>query len=89
MNEGALQSAQGATMLGLRPMEIALIAFALILLFGATRLPALGSSLGSAIRNFKKGFSQDADEKTDEKKLSSNETAPTITSQDKAASKQG
>lgn len=34
-----------------------IIVFAIIfLLFGASRLPQLGSSLGSAIRNFKKGF---------------------------------
>lgn len=43
-------------MLGLKPMELMLIVFVLLLLFGATRLPQLGSSLGSAIRNFKKGF---------------------------------
>ncbi|MCY1014880.1 twin-arginine translocase TatA/TatE family subunit [Pyxidicoccus sp. MSG2] len=43
-------------MLGLKPMELMLILFVLLLLFGATRLPQLGSSLGSAIRNFKKGF---------------------------------
>jgi sec-independent protein translocase protein TatA len=40
-------------------MELMLILFVLLLLFGATRLPQLGSSLGSAIRNFKKGFSGD------------------------------
>ncbi|QSQ16266.1 twin-arginine translocase TatA/TatE family subunit [Myxococcus landrumensis] len=43
-------------MLGLKPMELLLILFVLLLLFGATRLPQLGSSLGSAIRNFKRGF---------------------------------
>jgi len=46
-------------MLGLKPMELLLILFVLLLLFGATRLPQLGSSLGSAIRNFKRGFSGD------------------------------
>jgi sec-independent protein translocase protein TatA len=79
-------------MLGLRPMEIALIVFALLLLFGGSRLPQLGSSLGSAIRNFKKGFAggadeEKADEKPQDKKLVSND-ATTITAQDKAASKQ-
>ena len=79
-------------MLGLRPMEIALIVFALLLLFGGSRLPQLGSSLGSAIRNFKKGFAggsedEKADEKPQDKKLVSNE-ANTIAAQDKAASKQ-
>ena len=77
-------------MLGLRPMEIALIVFALLLLFGGSRLPQLGSSLGSAIRNFKKGFAgemEKTDEKSEDKKLVSND-ANTIAAQDKAASKQ-
>lgn len=43
--------------MGLKPMEILLIMGALLLLFGGSRLPQLGSSLGSAIRNFKRGFS--------------------------------
>jgi sec-independent protein translocase protein TatA len=42
--------------MGLKMSEILLIFAAMILLFGASRLPQLGSSLGSAIRNFKKGF---------------------------------
>jgi sec-independent protein translocase protein TatA len=77
-------------MLGLRPMEIALIAFALLLLFGASRLPQLGSSLGSAIRNFKKGFSTDVEEKPadTEKKLAGGQDT-SVSSTDKAASKQG
>ena len=44
-------------MFGLKFGELLLIFAALLLLFGTTRLPQLGSSLGSAIRNFKKGFS--------------------------------
>ena len=42
--------------MGLKWTEILLIMAVLLLLFGATRLPQLGSSLGSAIRNFKRGF---------------------------------
>ncbi len=49
--------------MGLRPMEIILILVVLLLLFGATRLPQLGTSLGSAIRNFKKGFSGTEEDK--------------------------
>jgi TatA/E family protein of Tat protein translocase len=45
--------------MGMRPTEILLILFVLLLLFGATRLPQLGSSLGSAIKNFKRGFSEE------------------------------
>jgi len=44
--------------MGLKMSEILLIMAALLLLFGATRLPQLGSSLGQAIRNFKKGFTE-------------------------------
>jgi sec-independent protein translocase protein TatA len=41
---------------GLKLSEILLILVLVVILFGANRLPQLGSSLGSAIRNFKKGF---------------------------------
>jgi sec-independent protein translocase protein TatA len=50
--------------MGLKMSEILLIMAVLLLLFGATRLPQLGSSLGSAIRNFKKGFGGDSEEST-------------------------
>ncbi len=43
-------------MMGFKMTEILLIMAVLLLLFGATRLPQLGSSLGAAIKNFKKGF---------------------------------
>ena len=45
--------------MGLRLPELLLIFAALLLLFGGAKLPQLGSALGSAIRNFKKGFSED------------------------------
>jgi sec-independent protein translocase protein TatA len=77
-------------MLGLRPLEIALIAFALLLLFGASRLPQLGSSLGSAIRNFKKGFSGEEDKTATagDKRLAEGQER-VVASDEKAASKQG
>ncbi len=74
--------------MGLKWTEILLILFALMLLFGASRLPQMGSSLGAAIRNFKKGFSEGSEEKPEEKKLADKGGA-SITSDDKAASKQG
>ncbi|WAM29372.1 MULTISPECIES: twin-arginine translocase TatA/TatE family subunit [Myxococcus] len=49
-------------MMGLKGMEILLIMGVLLLLFGASRLPQLGSSLGSAIRNFKRGFGGEGEE---------------------------
>lgn len=74
--------------MGLKWTEILLILFALMLLFGASRLPQLGSSLGSAIRNFKKGFTGEAgDDKPEEKKLAGGGSG-TVTSDDKATTKQ-
>lgn len=70
--------------MGLKWTEILLILFALMLLFGASRLPQLGSSLGSAIRNFKKGFSGEVEEKADEKKLANGDGAQSVTADDKA-----
>ena len=57
--------------MGLRLPELLLIFAALLLLFGGAKLPQLGSALGSAIRNFKKGFSGE-----DDHKLASNGQAP-------------
>lgn len=63
-----------------RGTELLIIFLVILLLFGATRLPQLGSSLGSAIRNFKKGFGGDDDSRSDEKKdqasISSSSGAP-------------
>jgi TatA/E family protein of Tat protein translocase len=42
--------------MGLKMSEVLLILVVVLLLFGTSRLPQLGQSLGSAIRNFKKGF---------------------------------
>ena len=41
--------------------ELLIIFVILLLLFGATRLPALSKSLGQSIRGFKKGMSEDDD----------------------------
>ncbi len=54
--------------MGLKMSEILLIMGVLLLLFGSTRLPQLGSALGSAIRNFKRGFQGEA---SSEEKMSS------------------
>jgi TatA/E family protein of Tat protein translocase len=54
--------------MGLKMSEILLIMGVLLLLFGASRLPQLGSSLGSAIRNFKRGFGGESESAADEKK---------------------
>jgi sec-independent protein translocase protein TatA len=36
------------------PMELVVIVFAILMLFGVKRLPEVGAALGKAIREFKK-----------------------------------
>jgi len=48
-------------MFGLKMGELLIILVVVLVLFGGTKLPQLGSSLGQAIRNFKKGFGGDAE----------------------------
>ena len=57
---------------GIGGPEIAIIAVVLLLLFGATRLPKMGASLGHGLRAFKEavtGKSEADTEETDEKKV--------------------
>jgi sec-independent protein translocase protein TatA len=62
-------------------MELVIVLSIIILFFGATRIPQLGRSLGSGIREFRKGAAgaDDNDEvqdgKKDEEKLSLNGAA--------------
>ncbi|MDD2556808.1 MAG: twin-arginine translocase TatA/TatE family subunit [Desulfuromonadaceae bacterium] len=49
-------------MFGLGTQELLIIFGIVIVLFGAKRLPQLGSGVGKGIRNFKKGLSDDEDE---------------------------
>ncbi len=41
------------------PSELLIIFLIIVVLFGATKLPALGKGLGQGIRNFRKGLSDD------------------------------
>lgn len=59
-------------MLGLGTTEILVIAFVVVLLFGAKKLPLLGKSLGSSITNFKKGLNE-TDKIEEEKKEDEND----------------
>ncbi|MCX6373018.1 MAG: twin-arginine translocase TatA/TatE family subunit [Actinobacteria bacterium] len=49
------------------PLEIGAILVIVFLLFGATRLPKLGKSMGQSIRGFKTGLQEDAPDDDDEK----------------------
>jgi len=46
-------------MFGLGPMELGIILVIVVVLFGAKRLPEIGSGFGKAIKNFKAGISGD------------------------------
>lgn len=43
-------------MFGFNPMELLIILVLVVVLFGSKRLPELGTGLGQAISNFKKGY---------------------------------
>lgn len=47
--------------------ELLIILLIVLLLFGSTKLPALGRSIGEAIRNFKKGAKEAQDESGESK----------------------
>jgi sec-independent protein translocase protein TatA len=55
-------------MFGLGPLELGIILAIVVVLFGARRLPEIGSGMGKAIKNFKAGISgKDAIDVTPEK----------------------
>lgn len=54
------------------PWQIVIIAVVILVLFGASRLGDIGKGLGEGIRNFKKGITDDGDDKRpDDKKAKS------------------
>ncbi|MCH7598609.1 MAG: twin-arginine translocase TatA/TatE family subunit [Myxococcales bacterium] len=65
-------------MFGLGPLELGIILAIVVVLFGAKRLPELGSGIGKAIKNFKSGMSgQDEIDVTPEKEsVEEGETKP-------------
>lgn len=65
--------------MSLGPMELALILGIALLVFGPSRLPGLGRSLGDAIRGFKKGMEgeDDPQDKTSREQLSASDSKST------------
>jgi sec-independent protein translocase protein TatA len=63
----ALRTTGERDMPNLGPVEIGLIVLVILLLFGATRLPKLGRSMGQSIRGFKQGLQDEVVDETDEK----------------------
>jgi len=50
-------------LMAIGPWQILVVALLLVLLFGASRIAGIGKGLGEGIRNFKKGLSDDPEEK--------------------------
>lgn len=46
-------------MFGLGPRELVILAFILVLLFGAKKIPELARSIGDAVKHIRNGFSDD------------------------------
>ncbi len=61
-------------MLRLGPPELFIILIIVLVLFGGGRISKLGSELGSAITNFRKGISEGQQEAEAEAKKKENET---------------
>ena len=59
--------------------ELIIIALVVLLLFGATRLPKLGRSMGESISGFKKGLNDASDEDIVEVQAHVTETAKSDT----------
>ena len=54
--------------MGIGASELLLILVIVLVVFGATRVPQVGTALGQAIRNFKKAVSGDSSDKNDDPK---------------------
>jgi sec-independent protein translocase protein TatA len=61
-------------MFGLGTQELIIILVIIVILFGATRLPQIGSGIGQAIKNFKKGINEPEEIDVTPKKDASKET---------------
>ncbi|HET7754074.1 MAG TPA: twin-arginine translocase TatA/TatE family subunit [Anaeromyxobacteraceae bacterium] len=73
-------------MFGLRLPELLLILAVVVVLFGAKRLPQLGSAIGESLKGFKKSMREVNEEEPPAKSLPRNETAPQSTATKTSAS---
>lgn len=71
-------------MFGLGTQELVIIFLIILVLFGASRLPEIGSGIGKAIRNFKKATSEpDEIDVTPKKKVEGAEKSKEAESEEK------
>lgn len=55
------------------PWQVLLVLGLVLIIFGPSKIPGLGKSLGQAIRGFKKGLNEDEIDVTDKSKIESEE----------------
>ena len=55
---------------GLGPIEVIVILAIILLIFGANRLPGVGSALGSGLKNFRKALRENEDDEEKKEKKS-------------------
>jgi sec-independent protein translocase protein TatA len=72
-------------MFGLSAWELLIVFLAILLLFGAKRLPEIGSSLGKGIREFKGSIKEIENDVRDEIESPKNENETPSTSRDPAS----
>jgi sec-independent protein translocase protein TatA len=66
-----IRNKESKTMFNMNPWELIIILFIVLLIFGAKRLPEMGKSLGSGIREFKKSITSVNDDDDDDEKINS------------------
>jgi sec-independent protein translocase protein TatA len=55
------------------PWQVLLVLGIVLIIFGPSKIPGLGKSLGQAIRGFKKGLNEDEIDVTDKTKIEKDE----------------
>lgn len=63
-------------MFGLGTQEMLIILVLVLIVFGAGKLPQVGSALGSGLRNFKKGMKDDIE--IEEARIVEDKTSPKV-----------
>lgn len=59
------------------PMELIIVLVIVLLIFGAGKIPEIGSSLGKAIHNFRKASSEDDNEEKPKEEKASQKSGDT------------